>query len=384
MKALLLLVISVSIAVASGGDTIKYTSDVKNLKDGDNFYSDIHYHPLKDSIAAIVNGRLGNINIANDAEIDLSKLDTAGVIRGDTLRNKKVNTDTVVADVATIDTSHTRHATADSATFTKIKGAKTISDTTTFAGGAYFAGIARFAGTLYAPTVDIDSMIGDVKIGGKALITGYVGIGTNNPLTNLHVVGGIATFNSSSIGFSAGSTGSSNDISLQNYANSAKTVNIKSDGPSYITGSLKVAACTTTTLNTDSIKINGGSYLNTFETGSFPCTLSTSYVTVEQTGTIYYQVVGGQVILRIPPLYGESNSTTLAIKFGSAPNVIKPSSTRYGTIGPVTGTTGGNTVETFFVTATGTTMNIGVGWNLTGTKGVISSPGSYVCVTYLK
>lgn len=56
-----------------------------------------------------------------------------------------------------------------------------IKDSTKFAGGAYFAGIARFAGTLYAPVVDIDSLVGDVKFGGNLFnfYSGSLTLGSN-------------------------------------------------------------------------------------------------------------------------------------------------------------------------------------------------------------
>lgn len=83
----------------------------------------------------------------------------------------QIDVDTIDADTITsrkvkITTLTTSTAAADSATIPIFKGAKTIRDTTTFIGGAYFAGIARFAGTLYAPVVDIDSIIGALKISG--------------------------------------------------------------------------------------------------------------------------------------------------------------------------------------------------------------------------
>lgn len=63
----------------------------------------------------------------------------------------------------------------------------------------------------------------------------------------------------------------------------------------------------------DSIKLGTGSYLKNYVEGSFPCTLKTSDVTVQQIGTAYYTKVGNKVTISFPYLEGVSNSTTLRI-----------------------------------------------------------------------
>jgi hypothetical protein len=68
--------------LAAGGDTLKYTTQVQNLADGDTFYADIHYHSPFDSIQRIMNGRLGNVNISTTANILPTKLDTTKSILG--------------------------------------------------------------------------------------------------------------------------------------------------------------------------------------------------------------------------------------------------------------------------------------------------------------
>lgn len=181
MKSFLLVLALTCFCFASGGDTITYTDDVKNLADGEPFYSDLHYHSMKDSIAKVVNGNLGNNNIASDAEIDLSKLDTAGVLRGDTLRNKKVNTDTVKTKVATADSTNSTAIKATRATVDSLKIRKIDSDSATipiFKGNethrdsAYFAGGLRGL-RLYFPQADIDSLVGDVKTGGYLYVRSH-------------------------------------------------------------------------------------------------------------------------------------------------------------------------------------------------------------------
>lgn len=48
-------------------------------------------------------------------------------------------------------------------------------------------------------------------------------------------------------------------------------------------------------------------------TGTFPCTLKTSDVTVQQIGTAYYAKIGNTVTISFPHLYGTSNSNKLRI-----------------------------------------------------------------------
>lgn len=61
---------------AQGGDTLIYSARVDSFADGDTFFTAIHWHPMKDSIQSIINGRLGNVNLADDAEIKQSKIDS--------------------------------------------------------------------------------------------------------------------------------------------------------------------------------------------------------------------------------------------------------------------------------------------------------------------
>lgn len=61
---------------ALNGDTLEYSSEVTNLANGDTFWVDKHWAPLKDSIQQVVNGRLGDVNLADDADIKQSKIDS--------------------------------------------------------------------------------------------------------------------------------------------------------------------------------------------------------------------------------------------------------------------------------------------------------------------
>lgn len=80
----------------------------------------------------------------------------------------------------------------------------------------------------------------------------------------------------------------------------------------------------------DSLKLGSGDWLTTYDTGSFACTLRTTYVTVQQVGVITYSIVGDVVTLSLPNIYGESNGPSLALYFGQMPNIIRPTDYRYG------------------------------------------------------
>lgn len=94
-----------------------------------------------------------------------------------------------------------------------------------------------------------------------------------------------------------------------------------------VTGTFS-GALTSTTLNTgngafdstrtrvsvfDSVKLGAGSFLKIYAEGSFPCTLKTSDVTVQQIGTAYYTKVGNVLTMSFPELSGTSNSGNLVL-----------------------------------------------------------------------
>ena len=204
---------------------------------------------------------------------------------------------------ANIDTSKTRHAVADTGTFGIIKGAKTIRDTTTFTGGAYFAGIARFAGTLYAPTADIDTVLGGTVwnlVNERKLQIRYDSVITIRSRNN---------------------SGSAERLRYE-------AENHRFNGNAIFENGVKVVgACTTSTLNTGNgdnelypmnqdvrttaspefagITIAGGSQLTNFSKGTFVCSLyvnnNTDFV---GRGTVQYQVVDSLVTLRFPYISG--------------------------------------------------------------------------------
>lgn len=97
---------------AAGGDTLRWSTAVRTLADGDTFFAAQHWGSLRDTIGRVVNGRLGDINFSATANISPAKLDTTKVIRAagivagsgsDTLAGLKIITGTTgAADTTTI------------------------------------------------------------------------------------------------------------------------------------------------------------------------------------------------------------------------------------------------------------------------------------------
>lgn len=107
---------------------------------------------------------------------------------------------------ANIDTSHSRHATADSATIPVLKGTKTFRDSSYFAGG--LRGLR-----LYMRTASVDT-----------LYTNIMGLGTTTPQHRLHVNGNIRA--------TAGNIGISNSVTSPTgewyfYVGSDKSIGLK-------------------------------------------------------------------------------------------------------------------------------------------------------------
>jgi hypothetical protein len=287
---------------------------------------------------------------------------------------------------ANIDTSKTRHATADSATIPIFKGAKTFRDTTTFTGGAYFAGIGRFAGTLIAPVAKIDSLTSRLKVGGD--ISAY-NVADNCYMYSTSTCGTIYTGSSKAGGasFHAGIADAMKILASGNYPlvishnNNQPIIFGTNDierGKIYGNGNVEFAgALTTSTLNTDSIKINGGSYLKTYLTGSFPCTLKTSDVTVQQIGTAYWTKIGNVFTCTFPYLSGESNSAFLRV-YCSVPYLPRAS-----VIAGCNARNNGTTVAAYGGVASSVVDYVaislyGSGFTGSGTKTVFSHSVTYV------
>lgn len=77
-RAFLIVALLVGGAFASGGDTLRWPVDLRNVQDGDTFFVSRHIAPLRDSTQSVINGRLGNVNIAANANIGQDKIDSTG------------------------------------------------------------------------------------------------------------------------------------------------------------------------------------------------------------------------------------------------------------------------------------------------------------------
>jgi hypothetical protein len=109
MKKLFLILLLPCLLFAAGGDTLEFDAGVQAVTNDRPTDSDVNvfYHPMKDSIQSIINGRLGNINIAADAQIKPTKIDSADTlimqrIRCDTLKSTISLLDTIISDSANI------------------------------------------------------------------------------------------------------------------------------------------------------------------------------------------------------------------------------------------------------------------------------------------
>lgn len=126
------------ICSAAGGDTLKYTTAVKTLANGQKFYADLHWKSMIDTNRRVINGALGNINLSSTAQIDPTKLDTLKTllmtgVRVDTvkIRNRlradtaeiakghivKLTGDTIASIRGTIDTLYSKKTKIDTAYF---------------------------------------------------------------------------------------------------------------------------------------------------------------------------------------------------------------------------------------------------------------------------
>jgi len=89
MKKMLFLLVLARFALGAGGDTITFPSTVNTLADGDTFFVARHWAPLRDTMRSVVNGRLGDVNIAATADIDADKLDSTSTLK---IRNLRIDT----------------------------------------------------------------------------------------------------------------------------------------------------------------------------------------------------------------------------------------------------------------------------------------------------
>jgi hypothetical protein len=70
--------------------------------------------------------------------------------------------------------------------------------------------------------------------------------------------------------------------------------------------------------------LGAGTFLNEYDTASFACTLTTTYLTAQQVGRIKYVRVGDNVTLVMPAISGTSNSSDLVMNLGGMPDELIP------------------------------------------------------------
>jgi len=80
-----------AMAMYLSADTLNWSTPVRTLADGDNFYANEHWGSLRDTLSKIINSRITNINLSATALIDFSKMDStktakAAKFKGDSLR----------------------------------------------------------------------------------------------------------------------------------------------------------------------------------------------------------------------------------------------------------------------------------------------------------
>jgi len=145
MKKLLFVLLLPCLLFAAGGDTLEYDSGVREVENNNATDSDVNvfYHPMKDSIQSIINGRLGNINIADDAQIKPTKIDSA-----DTLIMQRIRCDTLKSSISLLDT-----ILSDSARITFLKSQDASVDTLT--------SDTAYIGSLETNTLSLDTLTSD-------------------------------------------------------------------------------------------------------------------------------------------------------------------------------------------------------------------------------
>lgn len=86
-RLLLVLAISFSAFAGSGGDSLVFPTSVTALADGDTFWVKSQWKPLVDTLLSWGNGRIGNINLADDALFDQRKIDSTQTLATDWIYN---------------------------------------------------------------------------------------------------------------------------------------------------------------------------------------------------------------------------------------------------------------------------------------------------------
>lgn len=217
--------------------------------------------------------------------------------------------------------------------------------------------------------------------------TGRTGIRTTSPQYPLHVVGNPDTNTAYFVG--SGTTGKSFGPKIQAGTNSSDQafgvygygntpyLTVRGDGVQVCWNGLGVAK----ELTADSISIGSSHFIKSFYNGSFPCTLSTTYVTVEVVATCYYYVINGYKTIIFPTMGGTSNgSGAFILRFGSIPSVLTSGDQyAHGTL--YANNAGTPEIGLAQLDKSAKNMNVsrqsGVSWTTSGYKMVNSSSISY-------
>lgn len=181
-KTILFLLVCSSFVFAAGGDTLKFTTAVKTLADGQPFYASLHWSPLRDTIARVVNGRLGNVNLSSTANIDPAKLDTTKLLVG----FPSFRSDTIAAMTGTFIST----VSADSIYSTKSRSVKSTFDSVKVGSGSWLTMYkdTSFACTLFGVTTTVTGTARAIVIGKCVSLWVPVLTGTSNSV-NCNIYG---------------------------------------------------------------------------------------------------------------------------------------------------------------------------------------------------
>lgn len=234
---------------------------------------------------------------------------------------------------ANIDTSHSRHATADSATIPVLKGTKTFRDSSYFAGGLR-------GSRLYMQTASVDSFTKSFVVRGN--VFGFSQTAGSCPFTSYGTTNKINGYFG---------TLSNNDGGVICYDSSGTArINLPTRGSGYILGSIAInqttpdsnltvggSAHVTGNARIDGgLRLGSGDLLSVYDTGSFACTTKVGEgFTVQKIGRIRYTIIGDVVTMEIDSQFiGTSNSNFWLLRTGM-PIHLMPTKETYSPIGMV-------------------------------------------------
>jgi hypothetical protein len=168
------------------------------------------------------------------------------------------------------------------------------------------------------PVADIDSLVGDVKVGGNALING--GITAKNSIS---ISGGASETVSEGAFLTLQSPSTSDYSIIQQITDGIGFYTYTSPGWNLRmilreAGDLNVAG----TVAAPSLQLGTGDLLSVYDTGSFACSLFDN-ATYRAVVTARYTIIGNVVNLSIPSVTGTMSGVTTTF-LGTIPTVIRP------------------------------------------------------------